>query len=227
MPLPFRKPTPPPPKPPQRAGGRSFAGLLAVLLSAHEAGAQEIPGFLPHQREPFFVFPDALRLSVESLPWISVVALVLVIGSIAASLLRRAAERRRAERRAILAPEGGERFMMLDLLVHAVRRGRVPDDQRLARAAQIAREVAGLEDAETRLGEASALCDRPVTAGTFRWMRGALSDASRRRLFETALAVLLESGPLEEREFAFLGCLARGIELAPGEAGELRWLLPA
>lgn len=200
---------------------------LVLLWSAEPARPQPIPGVPLHQHEPFFVFPDFVNLTILGLHWHSFLALAILTVVMVATFHRRNAKERHKERIRILGVGRGQAFMLLDVLVHAVWKGRVIDDDRVKRTLEFAHSMVNMDYDESQIREAAHKADRIITPLSFRWMRRALPLPERRRIFETALAVMLESGPLNTADRAFLRSLIRALELEPDVIGDLHWVVPA
>ena len=198
-----------------------------TLVAARPASAQLSPGEPLHVHEPFVVLPARLHLALPDLPWLSVAAGLMLLGVLAVSTMRRAAKERHKARIEVLGIGRGHAFMLLDVLCHAIRKGGAVHPARLERALLIARDMTDIDYTEDHLREAAANADRFVTPMSFWWMRPALSEADRQRLFQTTLAVLLEAGPLTHADRTFLRTLTRAIGMRHAETGDLGWLLPA
>lgn len=205
----------------------AWPALAAFAWSAQPASAQFQRGVPMHVHEPFFVFPDFVNLTVLGLHWHSLLALAILFVVVVASIHRRHAKDRHKERIRILGVGRGQSFMLLDVLVHAVWKGRAINEDRVNRAVEFAKSMTDMGYDETHIREAALKADRLITPLSFRWMRRALQMADRRRIFETALAVMLESGPLTGPDRAFLRCLIRALELEPDVIGDLHWVAPA
>ena len=205
---------------------RIAAAAAAAALPAPTSAQLPVEVRL-HVHEPFFVVPDLMLVHLANVPWLSLGALPVLTVALAAMVHRRMAKARHKSRIALLGVGRGQAFMLVDVLCHAIRKGRSIHPARLERALQIARDLTEMDYTEDHLREAARRADTIVTPLTFSWMRGALSDADRRRIFETTLAVMIEAGPLGHGDRAFLRTLTGAIGLRPEDTGDLGWLIPA
>ena len=207
---------------------RLAVGFAAIALHVRPAAAQDVAGGGLHQHEPFVVLPAAIADLGDQLAWyLSAVAFFVLLTSVLV-LYKRLVQRNRLKRIAILGVgRATPAFMMMDVLIHAIRkRGRV-DPARLDRALQIARDLTEMDYADVHLREAARLADRVVTSLTFRWMRPRLDAQTRRRILEATVAVLLADGPLSPIDKAFLRKLTREIGMPRAELRDLHWVVPA
>ncbi|TFL18347.1 hypothetical protein [Jannaschia formosa] len=151
---------------------------------------------------------------------------MLTLIAVTLIVVRLSRGQRRELRREVLGLSEGPRFAVVDAMVHCVWRGGEINEDRLARALQIAREAIGMDFSEAHLREAALRADRLIGPGTFWHMRDGMTRGERMVVFNAALSVLLEDGPLTPGDRAMLKSLSRGLRLRRDDLRDLGRLIP-
>ncbi|WP_146204792.1 hypothetical protein [Jannaschia seohaensis] len=151
---------------------------------------------------------------------------ILTLTAVTLIVLRLTRAQRRELRREVLGLPEGPRFNVVDAMVHCVWRGNEIDEKRLERALQIARATTEMDYSEAHIREAALRADRLIGPGSFWHLRDGMTRGERMVVFNAALSVLLEDGPLTPGDRSMLKSLSRGLRLGREDLRYLGKLIP-